>query len=507
MDVISNNSTVEYTTTSWCHRIQDSLHNIIIALILLFIGIILLIWNEGHYVHIYKGLQEGIKATIHISDINEPINNNNDGKLIHIIGMLQSNVPLDDTEFGIHLYNNTNINGNTGNPLFSPIKLHRIVEMYQWDEHEHSETEKNTGGSTTTKTTYSYTKDWYNSIKDSSSFHDDTYNNHINPTNMIFNNKEIISSNITMGSYVIDNNSPIITNKMNNNWYVPLDQYDISIDNIPNINLRNHVIPMEHGYYYPNDDNTVSGNGTTKMIPNNPTIGDIRITYEMISSQIISMIGCQTYNTITPYIIKSSSSSILLVEKGIHNINEMFLHAQHELNVFTWILRGVGFILIFISFVMFIEPIIIVADCIPCIGNIIQYGTNMICFLLSMILSSIIIALSWLVYRPLISILILCSCIGIFTLTTWYYNNKKFKQQNQIQSQYEYVPNMSDMIESQLPTAIHINYPNSTSSEEAEYYIPSSTFNNNINQEEYIPIATATVLLPSSAPPSYEDQK
>ena len=81
--------------------------------------------------------------------------------------MIQSNVPLDDTEFGIHLYNNTNtnMNTNTGNyPLLSPIKLRRNVEMYQWEEHEHSETEKNTGGSTTTKTTYTYTKDWYDTI-------------------------------------------------------------------------------------------------------------------------------------------------------------------------------------------------------------------------------------------------------------------------------------------------------------------------------------------------------
>jgi len=52
----------------------------------------------------------------------------------------------------------------------SALRFVRKVEVYQWRESSRSETTRNTGGSSDTKTTYTYKKDWAETLIDSKKF-------------------------------------------------------------------------------------------------------------------------------------------------------------------------------------------------------------------------------------------------------------------------------------------------------------------------------------------------
>lgn len=85
--------------------------------------------------------------------------------------------------------------------------------MYQWVESKHSETKKNTGGSTDTTTTYTYTKEWEDSLISLSSFQDKK--GHLNPERgMLYENKIFVADDIQVGVFLL---STGIVQKMN--WW------------------------------------------------------------------------------------------------------------------------------------------------------------------------------------------------------------------------------------------------------------------------------------------------
>jgi hypothetical protein len=56
----------------------------------------------------------------------------------------------------------------------------RRVEMYQWEEEEHTETHDEMGGGQTTETTYTYNKVWSENHIDSSNFYKSSQ--YVNPS-------------------------------------------------------------------------------------------------------------------------------------------------------------------------------------------------------------------------------------------------------------------------------------------------------------------------------------
>ncbi len=79
------------------------------------------------------------------------------GKLIHLSGVASTKDMLSDPDFSLSI---------------PAIKLERKIETYQWKEDSKEETKDNYGGSQTTTTTYTYTKDWDQEMIKSSDFHE-----------------------------------------------------------------------------------------------------------------------------------------------------------------------------------------------------------------------------------------------------------------------------------------------------------------------------------------------
>ena len=68
----------------------------------------------------------------------------------------------------------------------------------------------------------------------------------------------------------------------------------------------------------------------------------------------------------------------------------------------TWILRGVGFILMAMGIGMMLKPLSVLASVLPILGDIIGAGTGLIAFLLAGAMSFTTIAIAWIFYRPLL---------------------------------------------------------------------------------------------------------
>jgi hypothetical protein len=130
---------VETTSKSWLSRIAGSIGGIIFGILLIIAAIVLLTWNEGRAIQTARSLAEGGKTVIDVAP--DPIDQANNGKLIHVSGTASATAATADPEFGVSVVS---------------LRLRRIAEMYQWEEDKDEQTHKSLGGSEETTTTYTY---------------------------------------------------------------------------------------------------------------------------------------------------------------------------------------------------------------------------------------------------------------------------------------------------------------------------------------------------------------
>ncbi len=62
---------------------------------------------------------------------------------------------------------------------------------------------------------------------------------------------------------------------------------------------------------------------------------------------------------------------------------------------------------------MIFKLLSVIADVLPILGDIVGAGTGIISFLLAAILSLITIAIAWIVYRPLLGIILIVIAVGL----------------------------------------------------------------------------------------------
>lgn len=314
----------------------------------------------------HKAIEEGLKSVVSVHT--ETVDPSNEGRLVHFTGKAVTDDDIEDYLFGV-----------------APdglLKLNRKVEMYQWTESQKQTTTKNAGGSTDTTTTFTYSKEWNTETVDSSSFEDPR--GHYNPRSMMFSSTTFEASPIYVGAFTL---STSVTNKIR--WFQPL-RSNLSTDTIPKNTAASQAKAYGNEFYF--------GRSTIY-----PEVGDIKISYEEIPEQIISVVAQQTGSTFSTF-MASLGGSILLVERGQYDAAEMFQHAKSHLVIMTWMLRLVGFIFVFLSFQFLLGPLSVFADVIPCIGDLVEGGNSCVSFCLAGVASTIVIAIAWFAYRPLLSI-------------------------------------------------------------------------------------------------------
>ncbi len=362
-----SDSYTEVSSQSWFSRIGQSIKGILFGLILFIVAFPVLFWNEGRAINTQKSLEEGAAAVISIEA--QPVNPQNEGKLVHLSGQATTTDELGDPQFNIKT---------------QAISLSRNVQIFQWQEHTESKTEKEVGGSTKTTKTYTYSKEWSSNLKHSSSFKHPQ--GHENPTHVPYQANSWYAQSVTVGDFALNNT--LIKEISHSN------PVNLSNENLPN----GSQAVLSGGEIYLGD-------------PNSPQVGDLRISFHEVKPQLVSIVAAQYGHSFTNY-MTSMDETIQLLTAGEATAKQMFDSELDKNTLLTWGLRVLGFFIMFIGLTLILKPLSVLGDVVPFIGNLIEGGAGLISGIIAFILTLITIAIAWVFYRPIVAIILIGIIVG-----------------------------------------------------------------------------------------------
>ena len=411
----------EVTEESWFSRLGGAFKGILTGIILFVLAIPLLFWNEGRAVRRAGALEKGAAAVVNATA--DKVLPENEGKLIHVSGMLTTNDTLADAVFGISI---------------KGIRLERSVEMYQWKEKSSTKSEKQLGGSVKKTTVYTYEKGWSSSVIDSSEFKEA---GHTNPGAFPFESQKWYASDVKLGAFTLQQdmirriggeqpyafpadyklpanlNGYVANGRIMIPAAVPAAAPAATTAPAPAAAPAATTAPAPAATTAPAPAATTAPApaaapaATTAPAPaaapvnRVPQIGDVRISFTQILPHNASVVAQQTKDSFCPYPV--NGDTISLMSDSIQSAELMFSKAQSANNMLTWILRIVGFLMMLIGVSMVFKPLSVLADVLPIMGDIVEMGTSMVAFLIALPSWLIVIAIAWIVYRPVLGIILL----------------------------------------------------------------------------------------------------
>jgi hypothetical protein len=253
------------------------------------------------------------------------------------------------------------------------VALERTSQMYAWEEDSETETRTNTGGSETRTTTYTYRKSWQENPENSSSF--ERPEGHENPEKQVSSERFHVSL-AKIGQYGLD----FQTLRFPTPSDVPLSAENLLPDSGA----------TQSGQYL------FLGEGTLS----DPKVGDIRITYESLNPGINATVFGELAgnNTIASH-LGPRNISIYRLFPGSRAEAIATLATEHK--ILTWVLRGGGFLMMWIGMGMVFEPLSVLLDVLPILGNVSRGAIGFITFITALVLSIVTILVSIILHNPI----------------------------------------------------------------------------------------------------------
>ena len=146
--------------------------------------------------------------------------------------------------------------------------------------------------------------------------------------------------------------------------------------------------------------------------PNNPVVGDLRISYRAARPATVSIVAQQQGQGFAAY-TTGNGQTLQLVTAGSKTAAEMIQAAESENAILTWILRLVGVVLVFVGFSMIFAPIRVLADVVPLFGSIVGFGTGLISGVLTLVIAPLVIAVAWFAHRPIMAAIVLAVGVAL----------------------------------------------------------------------------------------------
>jgi hypothetical protein len=162
---------------------------------------------------------------------------------------------------------------------------------------------------------------------------------------------------------------------------------------LPKVMARRKITKTGHEFYV----------GENPFVP---VVGDLKLNYEVVMPGQVSVVARQASNGFDPYVTKTGGT-VDLFENGIKTLGEMFAIAQDENTVLTWILRGAGFALFWIALYLMLNPLVMISELVPLVGQLIAAGAGLFSLLAAIPLTLSTIATAWIIARPLLALSVL----------------------------------------------------------------------------------------------------
>ena len=377
----------ETTTTSYGQRLAGSAKGMIGGLLVFIIGTGLLWWNEGRTVRTAKAIGDAASHVESVADVSK-VDASLNGKLIHASAFADTKDTLTDDMFGVRE---------------QAIKLDRKVEYYQWVEHSQTKKRDKVGGGEETITTYTYEQKWVDKPVNSAEFKDPQYQS-ANKVLSEVEEREELAQHVTFGAYTlpeslvgsISGSEPVevrMTEEQRFTWDERLHMLR------PKVNTETSLVHTSANTVY------------LGLSPNSPQVGDVRVTFTKVPPADISLIAQVDGSTFKAYRAKNGQS-FSRVQMGTVGVDEMIEQARSENNMLTWVLRLVGVLLIVIGLKGMFGLLPMLFKVLPFLGSIVDAGVGLVSWILGLAWSLIIIAIAWLVFRPIIGISLLVLAIA-----------------------------------------------------------------------------------------------
>lgn len=367
---MAGDSFQEVTYENWFTRMKNSIGGMVVGFILFLVSFVLLFWNEGRAVDTARSLDEAKGVVVSVAS--DKVDAANDGKLVHMTGKATSTETLTDDYFGEAVVG---------------IRLIRTVEMFQWEETKESKSQNKVGGGQQTVTTYKYNTVWSSKPISSNDFKEPT--GHINPGgDWPVSSAKVEAKEVTLGAFTL---TPAQVGMITGAEKLPVTEDDykkMSED-------RKKAWKLTEGGLYRGEN------------PSNPVVGDMRVRFDVLKPQTISIMAEQRGKTFQPYQPKSASATINMVTPGDKSAKEMISSAEEGNKILTWILRLVGFVLMGVGIYLVLAPAQMFANILPFLGGLVGFALGAFSCVCAGSLSMVTIGVAWLFYRPLLGIALL----------------------------------------------------------------------------------------------------
>ena len=263
----------------------------------------------------------------------ETIVSKNEGKLVHVSGRVTvSQIPKDEL-LGVDVQG---------------VALKRRVKMYQLFERVEERQQRKLGpkkigdeqGEYETVRTYRYEGEWREDLINSDDFQNTSWTN---PKEFPYPDAVFVGKDVTLGAFKLSNDH--LTNSNDFQSY----ELDASVIKGLQERLGRNVFFEEKSDRFP--ARIFIGFGTI----DNPRVGDVKVSYEILPVGDYSVMGLQKEEEIVPYQVEDSS--IALMGKGLKNPEELMENKRFASNFMTWLFRVLavlfmcgGFAIVFWAF-------------------------------------------------------------------------------------------------------------------------------------------------------------
>ncbi len=330
-------------------KVRGAIGGILIGIVLFLVSCGLLWFNEGRAVAEYRAIGELADHTVEISPLR--VNPDHEGSPVYLSHPAEPSGKLRDAQFGIER---------------TAMRLVRTVEMLQWQEERPSKRDLDRGAQP------SYRLVWApNRISSEEFLYPD---DHENPA-MRYITKTWMADKVTMGAFRLPAEFIL---KLDN--YVPVE----TINAVPTI--PEGVIHIPGGLFI--GDN-----------PNEPQIGELRISFKALDPQAVSLIARQFGDTFDSYIGRTGKI-VSPIRTGAHSRRDLIAYERRQTRFLTMLLRGVGYFLMLAGLAMASSPLTILGRVVPPIGRMLNFGLTMVCALVAGIFTLGTIMLAWVMHRP-----------------------------------------------------------------------------------------------------------
>ena len=351
------------TTQGYTSRIGSSIGMAIAGVLMFLASFGLLFWNEG------RTDLSGVAAEATEISSTAAADAALEGTLVSTTGQVTSDELVGDLYLEDGSY----------------LMAERRVEMYAWVEESEERSETNLGGSETTTTTYTYTKEWVTDPQSADEFTDPE--GHTNP-GMTVEGKEIEVGRFFVGVYDVEAGS-----------------VELPSPEVLTLTAANTVLPA--GAELASDEFIFLGSGSLEQ----PTLGDIRVSYYVVPTDFTGTIfGELNDGEISMYVNEDGYKLFRLFEGS----RDQAISALHsEFVVTTWILRVIGFLLMWFGMTFIIGPIATVLDVLPFLGSTTRFLVGLVMLPVAFVLSAVTILVSMVIHNLIALIIVMELLIGL----------------------------------------------------------------------------------------------